>query len=105
MTKSVIEKYELPKKLGEGIYSIFEGDPNFNEVYAKYRLTYLYVSYFNDEYTSCWHHNAGVSLVIDTDEEEIYLIGLKNDTTKAKKDLEFLMGKSLKLIGDVSKVL
>lgn len=101
---SIIEKYKFPEKLDEKIYETFEGDPNINEKLDESRLTYLSIHYYGDGYTSCWHHNKGVSIIIDTDEREIYLVGLKNSINEARKDLESLIEEKLELIGIVSKV-
>ena len=105
MIKPIIEEYKYPKKLDKKIYSTFEGgDADTNKKLAEHGLIYLCTSYSDIKYTSCWHHNKRVSIVIDTDEKEIYLIGLKNNITKAKKDLEFLLGKSLELIGEIREI-
>ncbi len=94
--KPIIEKYKFPEKLDK---KIFETDDINYKKLIKNGLTYLgldYVSYgldINETFMHYLHHDDGSSLVIDTEEEEIYLVGTENSINKAKKSLERLIGK------------
>lgn len=96
MIKSVIKKYNFPENFEMAIFEGVLGDDN--EKLKNYGLTYLYTGYSSEEYTSCWHHDSGVSLIVENDEEKIYLVGLEENIAKAKKDLESLIKNTLELI-------